>query len=541
MIKTIEKYPVLSLLVLVLILLLPNLNELKVTIMEARNFIAAREMLSDGNWILTTMNGEPRYEKPPLPTWITAIFGLLFGIKNVFALRFPGVIMVWAIGVFIYLFSKNLTNDKTHSFINALIGVSSFYVFGIIIEAPWDIYTHGFMMVAIFFLYRVYNSNNKWDILLASVFIGFSILSKGPVSLYALLLPFILAYALVYGVKNKFVLKSLLVLIPGLVLGSIWFIYVRAADTETFSKITQVETSNWSSYNVKPFYYYWNFFLQSGIWTIPAICGLLYLFMIKRVKNGSHYNLSFFWTLFSVVLLSLIPEKKARYLMPVLIPLAINTGFYIFHILEKSGSIKNKLEAIPLYFHFGLIGIIGIISPLVCFLLFKNEMIEQQNLFLPLSLALLFMGSFLYLLLILNKMYPVFYISILIFTLSLTMAVHLNPVFTNQNTNYKSISMLKEEAAEKNIPIYVLDQISPEMLWDFGGIVHKISKTEHGFSFPKENMFGLLVNDSTIINTYELRSSYTVEKRDTYDLNHTKKYKPRYVNYYYILKKRNDE
>ena len=35
--------------------------------MEARNFIVAREMLTEGNWLLTTMNDVPRYEKPPFP------------------------------------------------------------------------------------------------------------------------------------------------------------------------------------------------------------------------------------------------------------------------------------------------------------------------------------------------------------------------------------------------------------------------------------------------------------------------------------------
>ena len=156
MIKAIEKYPVLSLLVLVLLMLLPSLGELKVTIMEARNFITAREMLSHNNWILTTLNGEPRYEKPPLPTWITALFGLVFGIKNVYALRLPGVIMVWLTGISVYLFSKELTQNKRNSFINGIICVSSFYIVGIIIEAPWDIYTHGFMMLAIYFMYKNY-------------------------------------------------------------------------------------------------------------------------------------------------------------------------------------------------------------------------------------------------------------------------------------------------------------------------------------------------------------------------------------------------
>ena len=42
-----------------------HLNVIPVTIMEARNFITAREMITDGNWLLTTMNDLPRYEKPP--------------------------------------------------------------------------------------------------------------------------------------------------------------------------------------------------------------------------------------------------------------------------------------------------------------------------------------------------------------------------------------------------------------------------------------------------------------------------------------------
>ena len=35
-----------------------NLDALYVNIMEARNFITAREMLHDGHWLLTTLNGE---------------------------------------------------------------------------------------------------------------------------------------------------------------------------------------------------------------------------------------------------------------------------------------------------------------------------------------------------------------------------------------------------------------------------------------------------------------------------------------------------
>ncbi len=60
----------------------PHLDVVEVNIMEARNFITAREMLDYGNWIQTTMNLEPRYEKPPLPTWLTALSGSIFGMKS---------------------------------------------------------------------------------------------------------------------------------------------------------------------------------------------------------------------------------------------------------------------------------------------------------------------------------------------------------------------------------------------------------------------------------------------------------------------------
>ena len=50
-----------------------NNEAIFVDIMESRNMITAREMVYDGNWLTPTMNGELRLEKPPLPTWISAI------------------------------------------------------------------------------------------------------------------------------------------------------------------------------------------------------------------------------------------------------------------------------------------------------------------------------------------------------------------------------------------------------------------------------------------------------------------------------------
>src|SRR5687768_1835411 len=78
------------LLLVVTLCLFVNLQAGDLTLMEARNFIAAREMAREGHWLLPTMNGQLRLAKPPLPTWITAWAGLIAGnMDQLPVLRFP--------------------------------------------------------------------------------------------------------------------------------------------------------------------------------------------------------------------------------------------------------------------------------------------------------------------------------------------------------------------------------------------------------------------------------------------------------------------
>lgn len=67
-----KKQHYLLLALLMLITFFANRAALPTDIMEARNLVTAREIVADGNWLVPTMNGEPRLEKPPLPTWVAA-------------------------------------------------------------------------------------------------------------------------------------------------------------------------------------------------------------------------------------------------------------------------------------------------------------------------------------------------------------------------------------------------------------------------------------------------------------------------------------
>ncbi|MDX1462180.1 MAG: glycosyltransferase family 39 protein, partial [Marinirhabdus sp.] len=344
-----------------------NLDALYVNIMEARNFTTAREMLDDGNWLLTTLNGEPRYQKPPLPTWMTAISAALFGLKSLTAMRLPAALVTLVLVITTYRFTVRFSKNKTLAFVGSLILATSFYVVFAGRNGQWDIFTHAFMMVCIYQLYLFFTSEEKkyQRIMIAALFFGASFMSKGPVSLYALLLPFLISFGIVFRFRNmgKRILPLLLFGVVSLVLSGWWYWYTYTFDPEAVAEITRRETSNWTGYNVRPFYYYWSFFTQSGVWTIPAFIGLLYPYLKNRVSDKKGYLFTFIWTMASVVLLSVIPEKKSRYLLPVLIPLALNTAYYIEYLFLKFEVLKDKRETYPVYFNFGLIALIGIVFP----------------------------------------------------------------------------------------------------------------------------------------------------------------------------------
>src|SRR5690606_36338415 len=112
-----------------------------------------------------------------------------------------------------------------------------------------------------YFLYAMFRGEHLWrNTFLAGIFAGASFLSKGPVSLYTLFLPFIIAYGIAYkfsGFRRK-VLPLIFFIIVMSLSGLWWFIYVRLADPEAFIAIASEEATNWGSYNIRPFYYYWS-------------------------------------------------------------------------------------------------------------------------------------------------------------------------------------------------------------------------------------------------------------------------------------------
>lgn len=520
MLKLLKTYPGLLIVVLTAFLLVFHIDVLPVSIMEARNFITAREMIDDGNWLLTTMNGEARYEKPPLPTWITALFAMAFGTENLWALRLPAILMLGFTGYGVFLISKELLNSFKLALLNAAITITSFYILAIIFEAPWDIYTHGFMLLGIFFLLQHFFKKTSNHLIIASIFIGCSILSKGPISIYGLLLPFLIAYGLVYkyNISKSALIKIVTVVILSLLIGGWWFLYVRMADPDTFLKITQKETGNWNNYNVRPFYYYWSFFANSGLWLIPAFVSLLYPYLKNKVSNLKAYRFSLIWVLASLVLLSIVPEKKSRYLVPTLIPLAINCGFYIEYLIKnfKHFNLKEKIAPVV---HFSVLIAVALAIPVVLFITFKEVIFADW--FFSILLIMSALASAITMLWFLRKKELknltiasiVFYACLLFFGMPLVEQL--------PKHNYTPISDLKSDIEISNMELMSLNEISPEIIWQYGDQIPEITIDKLSEIKTNEELAILFTNLESSQQEF-LNNNFEVIQVKTYDLNWAK-------------------
>ncbi len=517
-----------------------NLDVLYVNIMEARNFITAREMLTHSNWIHTTLNLEPRYEKPPLPTWLTAMAMWVFGKNNLYGLRLPAVISVIVLVFASFKLMTLIVKNNYHAFVSSLVLATSFYIVFSGRNAQWDIFAHSFMMISILLIYKTLKNDlpQYQNALLAGFFMGLSILSKGPVSLYALFLPFIFSYAYIYRFKGfyKQLKPTILALILALTIGSCWAIYIYITDAHSVRTIAAKETLAWSNRNVRSWYYYWNFFIQSGMWSVFALIGLLYPFMKKRVANLKAYQFTLIWTLSTVVLLSLIPEKKSRYLLPVLIPLAFNTSFYVHYIITKAKDLP-KLDKILAIFGFGLFAFLCFIIPVFVFVKLPNLLESHPLYFWLTTIALFSIGLFFIRSLWQSNFKKSFYLSITMMCSLMLFSLPLLKGFYN-NAQFNNLSHLKIDSQTKDVPLFVKGYIAPELLWEFG---EPIDTFKDFNEITGLNKFGVITQDSL---SYDILKNFNINLKQRIDINYivtqTGKGNNRLITQFYLLEKKQD-
>jgi 4-amino-4-deoxy-L-arabinose transferase-like glycosyltransferase len=357
------------LILIMFIAFMVNNGALEANIMEARNLTTAREMLLKNNWFEPTMNGELRLEKPPLPSWIAAATMHFSGVDNLSLLRLPAALAAMLMVFFLFKLTTTLTEDRLSPFLVAGTSATSFYIFFMARDISWDIFCHSFMIGAIWLIHKgLDRKGNSWrELAGAGVLMGLSFMSKGPVSFYALLLPYLIARSFTFGWKelaNKRLSFGLMILIT-FIISFWWPIMIWFSHPEFSVLIAQQESSAWLNRSTRPFYHYWSFPVQSGVWAIIGTIALYFPHARPRINRFGNYTFLAAWVGIAVVLLSLFPEKKERYLLPVLLPLAMLTAFYFRYLTYAfTIALPGKTDLVILRLNSLLMTFICLIIPL---------------------------------------------------------------------------------------------------------------------------------------------------------------------------------
>jgi 4-amino-4-deoxy-L-arabinose transferase-like glycosyltransferase len=318
--------------------------------MESRNFLTAREILTNGSWLLPTLEGKLRIAKPPLPTWITALAMKWAGTDaNLIVNRIPAGICALLLALFTYLIALRISRDRGFAATTLLVLATSYQFMVSARENNWDIYAHATMAGAIWALLEAFMRKEGKNLffLLFSLFMVVSFYSKGPVAYWGMLLTFMISYVIACGTKdlreNKWgILWGFILCV---LLSALWPVYVYLNVPYAAKVVAFRESDAWFTTYIQPIWFYvTHMYYIIGIWLPLLLCGLVASFIEKDWKPEE--KLFVYWFILILVSISVFPEKKIRYILPAVVPGSIVSTIVIYRLREARGWIWRLIYGV---------------------------------------------------------------------------------------------------------------------------------------------------------------------------------------------------
>lgn len=314
---------------------------------------AAREMLVTGNYFHVQIDYKQFWEKPPLFIWMQVLSMKIFGV-NEFAARFPNALAGFITLISLYRIGKKYLNRQFAWFWVMCYGgtILTFLYFKSGIIDPWF---NLFIFLAIYqfsFLVEKGRDNKHWRAILAGVFLGLAVLTKGPVAILIALL-----CLLVYVVINRFdvYLKFtdvLLTILFTFIISMLWFGVEMMGNGLWFVKefiVYQIRLfQTQDAGHGGPFLYHWIVLL---IGCFPASLLLIKSFFMRSMATN-HQKIFLQWMkiLFWVVLIlfSIVKTKIVHYSSMCYFPLTFLAAYSLYYMVH--GKTRwNKMIHVGVY------------------------------------------------------------------------------------------------------------------------------------------------------------------------------------------------
>ena len=281
----------------------------------------AREMVADGQWLVTHVNGVVNSHKPPLFFWLIAIFSLPVGAVSEFTARLPSVLAALGTLVLVMRLGRRWYGPKTAALAGLVLATT--YMFWD--KARWsqiDSLLCFLIWVALsaFEAWRSGDADGRRAGALFWCAAGLAVLAKGPVGL---LLPLgivilVLAVERDLGALRRFaplVGPLVFVLVTGAwaVAATLW----GPSDYSVVGALREhfVERGMHGMHHVRPFWYYAERLPLSLLpWTGLLPGALVVAWQNRRRSAG--LRLALVAAVFVVVFFSISTEKRDLYVLP---------------------------------------------------------------------------------------------------------------------------------------------------------------------------------------------------------------------------------
>lgn len=340
---------------------------------------SAREMIKSGDYMRVQINYQPFWEKPPFFFWLQVVAMKLFGITE-FASRFPNALfgLLYLI-TFFYIGKKHF--NQRFGVIWALLFFGSllphlYFKSGII-----DPVFNYFIFMSIYFMLLVVGKSEEKIVryaILAGIFSGLSVITKGPVGFLLLGLTFTVYIAVKRFRVFPKVKYILLFLVGFLIIVCSWLsieLYQNGYDIMLQFIQYQLELfSSGVAGHEQPFYYH---FVVVFIGCFPI--SILALPSFMKSKEETPYDirtwmLCLFWVV--IIIFSITTTKIIHYSSMTYIPLSFLATFYVHKVLTHELEIKKYVRTLFLILGI-LLGIIFMALPVI--LMYKELLYPYIN------------------------------------------------------------------------------------------------------------------------------------------------------------------
>ncbi len=327
---------------------------------EARTVVFAREMIQNSDYILPTVNGVPRLEKPPLYYWLIIPISLIKGIVDEFTGRLPSAFFGFFTLILIFFFTKNLTqklyeegktklNPSLSGFLSAFMLLTTSLFYSNARKSEVDITLSFFITLSVFLLYKYLDEFEKipkrrltFYLLLAYISMGFGVLTKGPIAFVIPLLPFLIISIINRKERSRsfptFYLTHIFGWIIMILMIAPWLILifyrVKSQGSLLFEEFITRFTKEASHKNI--FLYYIPVILLGFFpWSIFIIQSLIT--WVKNEKSSSRRYL-FYIFIVNFIWLSIMLSKESHYILPIITILPIFVVYYLYRIPNMGNS-----------------------------------------------------------------------------------------------------------------------------------------------------------------------------------------------------------